>query len=82
MFGRGMKSKGRPLSVMAHLKTSVVEVKAAENCLVHAIIIAIAKAENGTDYKAYRKGRKIRPVVRKLLANTGIDLSGGGGFPN
>ena len=40
-FGRGRK--GRPLSVMAHLKRSVVEVKASENCLAHAIIIAIAK---------------------------------------
>ena len=39
-----IKSRGRPLTVMAHLKTSVVEVKASENCLAHAKIIAIAKA--------------------------------------
>jgi hypothetical protein len=44
-FGRVIKSRGRPLSVMAHLKTCVVEVKASENCLAHAIIIAVAKAE-------------------------------------
>jgi len=66
---------------MAHLKRSVVEVKATENCLAQALIIAIAKAENDPDYKAYRQGRKILPVVQKLLAKTGIDLSGGGGIP-
>ena len=80
-FGkRGMKSKGRPLSVMAHLK-SVVEVNAAENCLAHGIIIAIAKAENNPNYTSYCDGRKIRPVVGKLFAKTGIDLSRGGGIP-
>jgi len=40
------RSKGRPLSVMARLKTSVIEGFAGENCLAHALIIAIAKAEN------------------------------------
>jgi len=41
-FGRvALKSRGRPLSVMAHLKRSIVEVKAEENCLVKALIIAI-----------------------------------------
>jgi hypothetical protein len=39
-FGRGTKSRGRPLSLMAHLKTSVVKVQATDNCLAHAIIIA------------------------------------------
>ena len=68
-FGkREMKSRGRPLSVMAHLKTSVVEVKASENCLAHAIIIAITKVQNDPNYKAYRKGRKIRPVVQEMIA--------------
>jgi hypothetical protein len=81
-FGkRGMKSRGRPLSIMAHLKTSVVEVKASENCLAHAIIIAMAKVENDPNYKAYRKGRKIRPVVQELLDKTRLDLSEGGGIP-
>jgi hypothetical protein len=37
--------------------------------------------ENDPDYKAYRKGRKIRPVVQKLLAETGISLTEGGGIP-
>jgi hypothetical protein len=40
LFAEGDKSKGCPLSVMAHLKRSFVEVKALENCLAHAIIIA------------------------------------------
>ena len=80
-FGRGIKSRGRPLSVMTHLKTSVVEVKASENYLTHAIIIAIAKVQYVPNYKAYRQGRKIRPVVQKLFDKTGIVLSGGGGIP-
>jgi len=81
-FGkRGSKSRGRPLSVMVHLKTSSVEVKATETCLALAIIIAIANVENAPDYKAYRQGRKIRAVVQKLLAETVLDLSEGGGIP-
>jgi len=35
---------------MARLKTSVVEVKATENYLANALVIAIAKAENDPDY--------------------------------
>jgi len=80
-FGRGIKTKGRPLSVMAQLKRSIVEVKAEENCLAHAIIIAIARLENDANYKAYRQGRKIRPVVQSILQETGIDLTRGGGIP-
>ena len=81
-FGkRGMKNRGRPLPVMAHLKRSIIEVKATDNCLAHALIIAIAKLENDTDYKAYRQGRKIRPVVQKVLAETGISLSESRGIP-
>ena len=67
---------------MAHLKKIIVEVKAEENCLAHALIIAIARVENDVNYKAYRQGRKIRPVVEALLQQTGIDLTGGGGSPN
>jgi hypothetical protein len=55
-----------------------VELKAAENCLDHAIIITIAKVEDNADYKTYVQGRKIRPVVQKLLAETGIFQSEGG----
>ena len=47
-----IKSMGRPPSVMAHLKSSIVEVKVEENCLAHALIIAIARVENDANYKA------------------------------
>ena len=65
---------------MAHLKTTVVEVKSSENCRAHAIIIAIAKLENDPEYVAYRRGYNIRPVVQVLLDKTGISMSEGGGI--
>ena len=54
--------------------------KAAKNCLAHALIVAIVKVENDPEYVAYRRSSKIRPVVQKLLAETGIDFSGGEGI--
>jgi hypothetical protein len=66
---------------MAHLKRSIVEVKAEENCLAPALVIAIAKLSNEPNYVAYRKGRKIRTVVNNLLAATEIALTNGGGIP-
>jgi len=74
-------TKGRPLETMAHLKRSIVRVKAEENCLAHALIISIAKLTNDPDYNAFRQGCKIRPVVDHLLAKTGNDLTNGGGIP-
>jgi hypothetical protein len=68
-FG-GVKTKGRPLSFMAHLKKSIVEVTADENCLVHALIIAILRVTNDPNYKAYCQGRKILPVVDHLIETT------------
>ena len=65
-FGRAMKTIARPLSVMAHLKKSIVVVYAVDNCLAHALIIAIAKVDNDPNYKSYRYGWKIRPVARNL----------------
>ena len=41
----------------------------------------IAKLDNDANYTAYRKGRKIRPVVQTLLHETGIDVAVGGGIP-
>jgi hypothetical protein len=75
-FGR-IKTKGRQLSVTTHLKKIIIEVKAEQNCLAHALIIAIAKLNDDPDYKAYRQGRNIRPVVDRLLETTCIDLSNG-----
>ena len=66
---------------MAYLKSSIVEVRAEENCLAHALIITIARLNNDPNYTSYRRGRKIRPVFRKLLETTGIDLKNGGGIP-
>ena len=37
--------------------------------------------ENDPEYVAYGRGFKIRPVVQKLLAETGISLTEGGGIP-
>jgi len=80
-FGKSaIKNTGRLLSVMAHLKTSIVEVEAEENCLARALVISIAKVENDTDYKEYRQGRKIRHVVQTLLETTGIEMSNGAGI--
>jgi len=58
-----------------------VEVKTEENCLAHALVIAIAKVENDPNYKAYIQGRKIRNVVQTLLDETCIDLTSGGRIP-
>ena len=81
-FGKhAVKSKGRPLSVMAHVKHSIIEVKAETDCLAHALIIAIARLTKDPNYKAYQQGRKIRPEVQHLLQTTGINLDNGGGVP-
>ena len=81
-FGkRGIKSKGRPLSVMPHLSKSIIEVKTVDNCLAHALIMPISKADKDPNYESYRHGCKIRPVVRNLLNKTGIGLYGDGRIP-
>jgi len=79
---RRIATKVRPLETMAHLKRSIVEVKAEENCLAHALIISIAKLTNDPDYKAFHQGNKIRPIVDHLLAMTGIDLTNGEESPS
>jgi hypothetical protein len=80
-FGDCVKTMGRPLSVMAHLKKRMVEVTTKDNSLAHALIIGIANLTNDPNYKSYRHGRKIRPVVQHLLETTGNDLKNGGGAP-
>ena len=80
-FGRGIKTRVRPLSLIAHRKSSIVEIKAENNCLAHALIVATARVDNDANYTAYRKGRKIRRVVQTLLHETGIDLTSGAGIP-
>jgi len=80
-LGRGIKTMGRQLSVMAHIKKSIVEVKTESNYLPWALIIAIARVENDSNHKSYRDGWKIRPVVRNLLETTGIHVTNGAGLP-
>jgi hypothetical protein len=78
-FGRvAIKSKGRPLEIMAHLKRSIVQVKAETNCLAQALLIAKARVDNDPNYNSYRKGNKILPAFQHLLATTGINLEWGG----
>jgi hypothetical protein len=50
--GRAVKTEGRQLDALAHLKHSIVRVNADTNCLAHALIIAIARLENNPNYKA------------------------------
>ena len=81
-FGRdGIKRKGRSLATMVQLRCSLVEVRAEENCLAHALIIPIASLNNDPNYTSYRKGNKICHVVRQLLQTTGIDLKNGAWIP-
>ena len=42
----GVKTLGRSISIIAHLKKSIVQVKTETNCLANALIIAIAKLTN------------------------------------
>jgi hypothetical protein len=78
-FGKALKTIGRQLSYLVHLKRSIVEVQAEKNCLAHALLIAIARVTDDPNYKAYRQGRKIAPKVQHLLETTGIILDEGGG---
>jgi len=55
-----------------------VNVKAETNCLAHALVIAIAKITDDPNYKSYRDGWKIGPVVQRLLYTTSINLDRGG----
>jgi hypothetical protein len=56
--GDGIKAKGRPLQVMAHLKRSLIQLKAETNCVAHALIIVFAKITNEPNYNSYQRGCK------------------------
>ena len=68
-----LRTEGRQLANLAHLKCSIIEVRAEHNCLAHALLIAIARIDGHPNYQSFRNGNKIRP--------TGIDLTQGGGIP-
>ena len=53
-----LRTNGRQLANMAHLKRSIIEVKAENNCLAHALIIAITRVNDDPNYQSYRKGCK------------------------
>ena len=81
-FGRtALRTEGRQLANLAHLKRSIIEVRAEHNCLAHALLIAIARIDRHPNYQSFCKGNKIHPVVASLLETTGIDLTQGGGIP-
>jgi hypothetical protein len=81
-FGGGwVKTEGRSLEQIAHLKSCIVHVNAKKNCLAHALIIATSRVDNDPNYNSYRRGYKIRAEVDRLLEATGVDLSQGGGIP-
>jgi hypothetical protein len=63
---------------MAHLKRSIVQVKAEANCLADALLIGKARVDNDPNYNSYRKGDTIRLEVQYLLEETGINLNNGG----
>ena len=57
--GNVVKLMGRPLSVMAHLKKCVVQVKTKTNCLAHTLLIAIAKLTIYPNSKVYSGAENI-----------------------
>ena len=75
------KTMGRPISVKAHLKKSIVEVKTEDNYLAHALIIAISRLNDDSKYESYRKSWNIRSAVQNVFETTGIDLSNYAGIP-
>ena len=52
-FGRGIKTKGRSLTALAHLKKFIVKVKSEINSLAHSLN-TIAIISNYPNYKSYR----------------------------
>jgi hypothetical protein len=74
------KRKGRSLNVLSAIKRSIVVVKAAFLCLVHALIIAMAGVNNDPKYALYRDGKCLKQPVQDFLNASGVDLSNGGSF--
>jgi hypothetical protein len=68
-FG-GIKTKGRPLSVMAYLKKSIIEVKAENSCLADALIIAVSKFTNVPNYNV-SSGKKNTPRSSTVTRDDG-----------
>ena len=43
---RALVTRGTPLCVMTHLKRSIVNVVTEDNCVSHALIIAVVRLTN------------------------------------
>jgi len=64
-FGkRALKSRGRPLTVMAHFKRSNVELKADEKFPARALVIAISRLEHA------RNIIRIEDIVGYVMSRT------------
>ena len=50
------------------------EGKGWNKLFANALVFAIAKLTNDRNYKSYRDGWQIGPVVQRLLETTGINL--------
>jgi hypothetical protein len=76
-----VKSNGRKLDSLAHLKKSIVRVDADTNCKAYALY---SRSRNWKSIKITKRTfrvRKIRPVVQRLAETIGRDLPNGGVFP-
>jgi hypothetical protein len=51
-----LKTMGRPIDELINRKTSIIKVNAEQNCLAHAIVIAISRINKDPDYKSFRLG--------------------------
>ena len=67
------KTKGWSLDVMSVIKKSIVFVKATMYCLVHALIIAIARANGDPKYPYFRDGRGMKKPVEDILKASGVN---------
>jgi len=74
------KTKGRSLDVLSAIKKSIVKAKVLFLCLVHALIIAMARVNGDPKYKSYRDGKALKQPVQDLLNSSGVDLIRSGGF--
>lgn len=74
-----LKTNGQSVDTVSHLKRSIVEVKAKHQCLIHALIIAIAKVDKDPNYISYRDGYKINQKVLDLIEKSHVNVNLGGG---
>jgi hypothetical protein len=59
---QGITAKGRPLEIMTHMKRSIIEVKAEENYLAHALI-SIARLTIQITTHIVREKRYVLPLI-------------------